>query len=189
MFEEWRDVVDFEGLYQISNLGNFRRHPNKQSTNKYVKPKSLDRKVQVTRDGYLQADLCKENKKYKKTIHQMVCAAFIPNFTYGTEVNHENGNKKDCRLSNLEPSTSQANNQHAHTTGLQTVPGFSKYHYVNIVRSKYKDKEYIYWAAKIKFNRKVVFNKNFSSEVEAAKAANEYLDSIGDTVHARNVFS
>ena len=185
----WRDVVDFEGLYEISNYGNFRRHPDKQSKNKYRKPKILQRKLQVTRYGYLQADLCKEGVKYKKTVHQMVCAAFIPGFRYGDEVNHEDGNKKNCHLDNLKPCTSQINNQHAHTSGLQPVPGYSKYHYVSIVRSRYKDKEYIYWAARIKINRKVVLNKNFKTEIEAAHAANDYLNSIGDTVHARNIFS
>ena len=61
MPEVWKDVVDFEGLYQVSNHGKFRRHPDKQSKNKYRITKSLDRKTQLNRDGYVLVDLCKEN--------------------------------------------------------------------------------------------------------------------------------
>ncbi len=186
MSEVWKDVIDFEGLYQVSDFGNFRRHPEKQSKNKYRTPKSLDRKVQLNRDGYVLVDLCKENKKYKKTMHQLVAAAFMPNFVYGTEINHNDGNKENNHVDNLIPCTSQQNNLHQHRTGLCPKPGRSIYHNVHIVKSRYKDKTYTYYQAKVKDMKKVIFMKQFTDEIEAAKAVDIFLDSIGDTQRARN---
>lgn len=186
MFEVWKDVVDFEGLYQVSNLGNFRRHPDKQSKNKYRSVKSLERKTQLNRSGYVLVDLCKENKKYKKTMHQLVAAAFIPGFTYGTTINHNDGNKQNNSVSNLIPCSTQQNVLHQHRTGLSPKPGQSIYHNVHIVSERYKDKTYTYYAAKVKDMRKIIFHKQFTDEIEAAKAVDSFLDSIGDTERARN---
>lgn len=186
MPEAWKDVVDFEGLYQVSNHGKFRRHPDKQSKNKYRITKSLDRKTQLNRDGYVLVDLCKENKKYKKTMHQLVAAAFIPGFVYGQEINHDDGNKENNTVSNLVPCSSQQNNLHQHRTGLAPKPGRSIYHNVHIRLSKYKDTVYTYYVAKVKDMRKVIFMKQFKNEIDAAHAVDQFLDSIGDTQRARN---
>lgn len=186
MSEVWKDVVDFEGLYQVSNLGNFRRHPDKQSKNKYRNVKSLDRKTQLNKDGYVLVDLYKENKKYKKTMHQLVAASFIPNFVYGIEINHNDGNKLNNSVSNLIPCSSQQNNLHQHRTGLCPKPGRSIYHNVHIRLCRYKDKTYTYYVAKVKDMKKIIFSKQFTNEIEAAKAVDSFLDSIGDTQRARN---
>lgn len=186
MSEVWKDVIDFEGLYQVSNFGSFRRHPDKQSKNKYRVPKPLTRKTQLNRDGYVLIDLCKENKKSKKTLHQLVAAAFIPGFVYGTEINHADGNKQNNAITNLIPCTSQQNILHQHRTGLSPKPGRSIYHNVHIRLSRYKDKTYTYYVAKVKDMYKVIFNKQFTDEIEAAKAVDTFLDSIGDTERARN---
>lgn len=186
MHEIWNDVVDFEGLYQVSNLGNLRRHPDKQSTNKYRKPKPLERATHLNRLGYPYATLSKEGKSSKKTVHQLVAAAFIPGFTYGMEVNHIDGNKQNNSVSNLEACTSQDNNLHAHKNGLMPKPGKSKYHNVSIGFVRYKGTTYSFFRASVKNMGERVYLGQFQSEIEAAKAVDNYLDSIGDTRRNRN---
>ena len=186
MIEVWKDVVGFEGLYEVSNFGGFRRHPAKQSTNKYTTPMPLERKTHVNRLGYLYATMSKDHVPRKCTVHQLVAVAFIPNAAYGDVVNHIDGDKQNNALSNLEVVTSQGNNLHAHRTGLTPKPGASVYHNVHIRLSKYKDKTYTYYIAKVKDMRKVILWKQFTSEIEAAKAVDVFLDSIGDTQRQRN---
>lgn len=176
--EIWKDVVDFEGLYEVSNLGNFRRHSSLTL--------NTARKVHENRLGYLYASLSKLGVTYKKTVHQLVARAFIEGFSYGDAVNHIDGNKQNNAVINLEKTTSQDNNIHAYTIGLRSKPGNSIYHYVHIVKEKYKDKIYISYQAKIKYLGKVVFNKQFKNEIDAAKAVDSYLDSINDTRRRRN---
>ena len=176
--EIWKDVVEFEGLYEVSNLGTFRRHHS-------LTP-NTSRKVHENRLGYLYASMSVKGKTYKKTLHQLIARAFIEGFNYGDPVNHIDGNKHNNAVTNLEKTTASDNNIHAHTLGLRSKPGSSKYHYVHIVKEKYKDKVYVSYQAKIKEQGKVVFNKQFKDEVEAAKAVDTYLDSIKDTKRRRN---
>lgn len=176
--EIWKDVVEYEGLYEISNLGNFRRHSSITS--------NTARSTHINRLGYAYVCLSKHGKSKNKTVHQLVAKAFFEDFNYGDHINHIDGNKLNNCLTNLEKTTISANNQHAHTTGLRTKPGSSKYHYVHIVRERYKDRYYTYYQAKIKMQGKIVFNKQFTNELEAAHAVDAYLISIGDTTKKRN---
>jgi hypothetical protein len=184
MIEIWKDVVDFEGLYQISNKGNFRRHPDKQGKGK--NPKSLKRAISINRLGYEYVDFCKKGKKSKKTVHQLVAAAFISGFVYGQNINHIDGDKKNNNLCNLEKTNYIENNLHAHRIGLVKKPGKSKYHNVSIrIDKRHKNPKYSYRAS-IKSNSKRIFCKEFKTEIEAAKAVDTFLDSIGDTSRQRN---
>lgn len=185
MHEEWKDVVDFEGLYEISNLGNLRRSPNKQSTYKYRTPKPLERKTHVNKLGYLYATLCKNNVSSKKTVHQLVGAAFIPGFSYGDSLNHLDGNKKNNCVTNLAPCTHQENNLHAHKFGLMPKPGASKYHnvYIQMNRSKTVVTGYI---ARIKDMYETIYYERFDTEEEAAYAVDAFLDKVNDTQRNRN---
>ena len=62
--EIWKDVVGYEGLYQVSNLGRVKsidRYKNNHGTKQLVKEK-----IKTTRkdkQGYLLLDLYKNNKK------------------------------------------------------------------------------------------------------------------------------
>ena len=185
MCEIWKDVKDFENMYQVSSLGNVRRHPDKQSKNKYVTPKPLPRAVALNRFGYLYATLSKDGKSVKKTVHQLVAAAFL-NASYGEVINHKDGDKLNNAVTNLEVTTYQLNNLHAYKLGLNRKPGKSAYHNVHIRHSKYKGKTYTYFVAKVKDNYKILLNKQFTYEIDAAKAVDAFLDSIGDTQRQRN---
>jgi len=186
MSEIWKDVVEFEGFYQVSNIGNFRRHPDKQSKSKYRKVLPLERKTHINKLGYPYATLCKDNIASKKTLHQLVAAAFIPNFQYGMVVNHLDGDKQNNALSNLDVCSHQVNNLHAHRTGLVSKPGkISNFH--NVYPQFSRDgKSIIAYSARIKDMYKTVYYKRFKTELEAAQAVDAYLNRIGDTQRSRN---
>lgn len=186
MQELWKNVIDFEELYQVSNFGNIRRHPDKQSKNKYRIPKPLERKTAINHLGYRYATLCKDGKSCKKTIHQLVAAAFIVGFKYGNMVNHINGIKLDNSLANLEISNSTHNNTHAHFLGLLPKPGKSIYRNVSIkIDNRHRNPKPTYHAS-VKINSKRHPIGYYKDEIEAAKAVDTFLDTIGDTQRKRN---
>lgn len=184
MYEEWKDIVDFENLYQISNKGNFRKHPDKQGKRK--NSKELLRAISINYLGYEYIDLCKKGVKSKKTVHQAVAAAFIPNFKYGMQINHIDGNKRNNSVNNLEITDYCLNNTHAHKLFLHTKPGKSKYFNVSTQldkRHKIPKEKYI---AQVTIDSKHHYIGCFNLEIDAAKAVDIFLNSIGDTQRNRN---
>lgn len=110
MKEIWKDIPGFEGVYQVSNLGNIK------SLN-YARRGLPHRIAQVyTKDKYLKVDLHKKGLKKTVPVHRLVCDAFVPYIPGKTEINHINGNKEDNRASNLEWVTHLENVRHAKKT-------------------------------------------------------------------------
>ena len=108
--EIWKDIVGYEGLYQISNFGRTKR-TYKNSKVKILKP-------WINRQGYLIVDLCKNSKSKHFPIHRLVATAFIQNPENKPEPNHEDGNKFNNHVSNLKWVTKSENIQHAMNSGL-----------------------------------------------------------------------
>jgi hypothetical protein len=121
MEEVWKDVVDYEGLYEVSNLGRikscdrFVKHP--KGGRKFIRGKI--KSLSKDKDGYLRVCVCKEGKEKGMSVHRLVCMSFIKNIENKSQVNHKNGLKYDNRLDNLEWSTNQENQIHAFRTGLR----------------------------------------------------------------------
>lgn len=102
--EEWRDIKDYEGLYQISNLGrvkSVKRFKIGRDGNLYTVNERI-RKTNIHRCGYEKLILTKNNKQKVFFIHRLVAEAFIPNPNNLPEVNHINEIKTDNRVENLE---------------------------------------------------------------------------------------
>lgn len=109
MQEIFKQVKDYEGYYEISNIGNVRSTSYKGT--RLLKPAK-------TKRGYLNVIFCVNQTKVHKLIHRLVAEAFIPNPRNLEQVNHINGNKEDNTVENLEWCTSEYNNQHALNRGL-----------------------------------------------------------------------
>lgn len=102
MVEEWRDVVGFEGLYQVSNIGNVRNI----KTNK-------ERAKQTTPEGYkfvILHDAKRGISARTKGVHRLVAEAFIPNPDNKPCVNHKDESHDNNVVDNLEWVTYQENN-------------------------------------------------------------------------------
>ena len=114
MNEIWKDIKDYEGLYQISSLGRVhsldRFVPRKTGTTQRVHGRIL--KLTEDKDGYLQVGLYKNNKMKKMKVHRLVAKAFIPNPDRLPEINHINEIKDDNRVNNLEWCTRKENINH-----------------------------------------------------------------------------
>lgn len=128
MKEFWRHIKDYEGLYEVSNLGRVK------SLKRRVDIKSRKGKVfniaineKILKPGfnrhYYQVHLCKEGKYPLYEIARLVADAFIPNPDNKPQVNHINGDKLDNRVENLEWCTCSENRYHAYRMGLQSAKG------------------------------------------------------------------
>ena len=97
MNEIWRDIDDFEGLYQVSNLGRV-RNLNSGKILKFF-----------TQNNYCRVSLSKNNRTYKFLIHRLVAQAFIPNIDNLPVVNHKDENPLNNSVENLEWCTQKYN--------------------------------------------------------------------------------
>ena len=103
--EIWKDIKGYEGLYQVSNLGNIKAlglEYYKRDGKKDIRKEYLMR-VQQTNNGYFTVGLRKPNEKVKRFyIHRLVAESFIINPYNYSEVNHINEDKSDNTYCNLE---------------------------------------------------------------------------------------
>ena len=102
MNEIWKDVIGFEGHYQVSNKGKVRSIKNN-------KIKELKPYKEIKRCGYLSVYLRLPGQKFTKKVHRLVAEAFIPNPNGFPEVNHIDENKENNCVENLEWCTGEYN--------------------------------------------------------------------------------
>lgn len=118
MEEIYKDIVDYEGLYQISNLGNVRSLDKEINLpkGKYIKK---GRRISTTRIGnYITFCGYKNGGQKNLYVHREIARAFINNPDNLPAVNHLDGNKKNNSISNLEWCSYMRNIRHAYETGL-----------------------------------------------------------------------
>lgn len=102
--EEWKDIAGFEGLYQVSNIGNVR------SLN-YNNIQGHVHEIQKCKDRgkYHIVVLYKNGKGYNRKVHRMVLEAFVGPCPEGMVTCHNNGIRTDNRVENLRWDTQAAN--------------------------------------------------------------------------------
>lgn len=99
--EEFRDVVGYEDLYEVSNEGRVRN----KNTGKVRKPHK--------NSGYLVVILYKDGKQKNCLVHRLVAKAFISNPNNYPQVNHIDENKLNNNVENLEWCSAQYNTEYS----------------------------------------------------------------------------
>lgn len=102
--EIWKDVQNFEGLYQVSNFGRVRSLDRKKWGGKvfYTLKGRILKPILDGKGNYLQICFHKDGKTYHKQIHQLVAGEFLENPNNYPCINHKNEIKTDNRAENLE---------------------------------------------------------------------------------------
>ena len=104
MEEIWKDIVGYEGLYQVSNFGRVKslaKYKNGNGGSKFWRKERILKPANTGR-GYLMVVLIKEKKRTTYILHRLVAQAFIPNPNNLPQINHKDENKTNNVVSNLE---------------------------------------------------------------------------------------
>lgn len=176
MEEVWKDIEGYEGLYQVSNLGNVKSldrtqiqkrgdlYYNRKYKGQIIKP-------HLTHKGYCAIGVTKNNKHKNFSVHRLVAKAFIPNPENKPEVNHIDGNKQNNMVNNLEWCTRSENLKHAYNSKLKICTK--------------KHRETAKYQCKKNFNKKILqydlngdFIKEWNSITEASNFYNISISCI-----------
>jgi hypothetical protein len=144
MNEIWKDVIGYEGLYQVSNFGNVK------SKNKLLKPG-------LGKIGYLTVVLSKNGITKCYAVHKLVAILFH-NHTpcgYNIVINHIDFNKQNNNANNIELTTNRQNTNHKHLISGSKFTGVYWY------------KQYNKWCSKIWINGKSKHLGYFTDEYAA----------------------
>jgi len=112
-----KQIKNYEGLYEIDNLGNIFSTPRKGTKGGLIS--------KIT-DQYFEVVLCKDSKNARFNLHRLLAEHFIDNPLNLPQVNHIDGNKFNNDLSNLEWCTASQNQLHAIRLGLKLPAKGSK---------------------------------------------------------------
>lgn len=117
IIEQWVEIKNYEGLYEVSNFGRVKSLPGKirfrrvETSEHILKPRFDGKK-------YEYVSLFPQTKQKNFKIHRLIANAFIKNPENKPEVNHKDGNKSNNNVENLEWSTRLENVRHGIKTGL-----------------------------------------------------------------------
>lgn len=104
MIEQWKPIVGYEGLYEVSNIGRVRSMTIVQRMKNGVERSKNGKMLSQTEasDGYFVVDLSKDGRRRTLKVHRLVAETFCQNPLNLPVVNHKNENKHDNRSTNLE---------------------------------------------------------------------------------------
>ena len=157
--EIWKDVIGYEGSYQVSNLGRVK-------SLKCNRKKIL--KASVNTVGYLRVNLYKNKKSINRTIHQLVAESFLGHIPSGYKlvVDHINNNKLDNRLDNLQITT---NRENTYKFQFNYSSKYKGVHWSKLLKK---------WITQIHINGKTKYLGSFINEFDASKAYQTALKTL-----------
>ena len=166
--EIWKDIPEYEGYYQVSNLGRVKSLSRLRFNNggKFTSKEKILKAG--TTDGYFCVALSKNAKQKTFRVHQLMAMAFLNHTPCGLNlvVNHINFDRKDNRIENLELVTARENANKKH------IKSSSKYTGVCWDKSRSK------WVSHITIDNKQKFLGYFNCELSASKAYQNKLKEI-----------
>ena len=156
--EEYKDIIDYEDTYQISNFGNVKN----KNTGRILKP------TEGKTDKYYYISLCKDGKQKNTKIHRLVASYFVENPNEKPYVDHIDNNKLNNVANNLRWATHQENRRNIvmyknNTTGVKGV---------------IYDKQYSKWMARIRIDGKLIHIGSFNTIEEATQARTKKANDI-----------
>ncbi|RKR45938.1 NUMOD4 domain-containing protein [Paraburkholderia sp. BL17N1] len=121
MTEYWRDIPDYKGLYQASDLGRIRSLDRIRLDRGQVRGKVL--KLVPANDGYLVVELSRDGQGKRRYVHQLVMEAFVGPCPEAMQVCHTHDpDPTNNRLGNLRYDTPKGNTADKYVHGTLTQP-------------------------------------------------------------------
>ena len=157
--EIFKDVPDYDGFYQVSNLGRVK-------TLRLGKERILKGYIN---DGYRHIHLSINGNQKAIKVSVLIAITFLNHIPCGNTivVDHINNNRSDDRLINLQLIT------HRNNSTKNIVRGSSKH--IGVCWDKYANK----WKAQIYFNKKRKHLGLYNTEIEAHYAYESKRLSLG----------
>lgn len=160
MREIWRDIPDYEGKYQVSNMGNVRN---------IIRGKNLKGRLDMY--GYYRVILYKKGIRYKSfQIHRLVAMSFIENPNGKPQVDHINTIRTDNRVENLRWVTYRENN--LNTITMEKYKNIKHWEYTDETRLKMSEsakKRVRYPSSEETKHRQSIARKKWWNEQKARK--------------------
>lgn len=165
--EIWRPIAGYEGLYEVSNLGQVRSLDRiiKRRDGSIVLYKGMIMKQQIKKKKRYGIILYKNNTQRNFMVHRLVAEAFIPNPKHLETVNHKDENPFNNNVDNLEWMTNRENLLY----GTRTERGKKKQQIK--VEKLTKDLEHVEY---------------YDSLTEAAIKNNAYISNISNAIHGKH---
>lgn len=177
--EIWKDIPEYEGLYQISNLGRVKSFPGKcRKSNS--EPIILSNRIGRS-NPYYQVILYKGKSGKSFRVHRLVAQAFIPNPDNKPCIDHIDTNTKNNRIENLRWATHKENANNPITRKNISVSnsGENNYFYGKKLSIEHREKMSLAKTGKLNGNRSIpvvqicsetgIFIKEFPSAKEAER--------------------
>jgi hypothetical protein len=132
--EEWLPALDWEGYYEVSNLGRVRslsrlNYKGHRKTGKILR-------LKLDNWGYLRAQFYAGMKRWKPSVAGLVAHAFIGPRPPGLTIDHKDGDKLNNAASNLEYVTNKENNRRSAKLRSQNIPRGEKHYAVKLTDSQ-----------------------------------------------------
>ena len=171
--EIWKDIPEYEGYYQVSNLGRVRSLDMMKRNNNYggqYLQKGIIRKLHINKNtGYNMVGISYKGVRKTKAVHQLMASAFFNvNTNKFTVVDHINNIRNDNRLVNLRIVTQREN------AGKRVDIKSSASKYIGVYKNNYTNK----WRARIYISGDKVSIGQYFTEEEASKVYNVALNNM-----------